>query len=66
MSRFRIEYKTEYWRGEPFLKAEGNVEVVYSSEVEEIKNKLYALGIKYEDIKVYSIERMSNLQVTRG
>lgn len=61
MSRLRIEYKTENWRGEPFLKAEGSIEVVYTSELEEIKKKLFALGIKYEDMKVYWIEKMNNL-----
>lgn len=47
MSRLRIEYKSEPKKGEPFLKAEGSIEVMYPSEVEEIK--------------VYLIEQMSNL-----
>ena len=61
MSRLRIEYKSEPERGEPFLKAEGSIEVMYPSEVEEIKAKLFALGIKYKDMHVYWIERMDNL-----
>lgn len=40
MSRLRIEYKSEPQKGEPFLKAEGSIEVMYPSEVEEIKAKL--------------------------
>ena len=65
MSRLRIEYKSEPERGEPFLKAEGSIDVMYPSEVEEIKAKLFALGIKYKDMQVYWIEQMNNLYVTR-
>lgn len=61
MSRLRIEYKSEPQNGEPFLKAEGSIEVMYPSEVEEIKAKLFALGIKYKDMQVYWIEQMNNL-----
>lgn len=61
MSRLRIEYKSETERGEPFLKAEGSIDVMYPSEVEEIKAKLFALGIKYKDMQVYWIEQMNNL-----
>lgn len=61
MARLRIEYKSEPQKGEPFLKAEGSIEVMYNSEVEEIKAKLFALGIKYKDMKVYWIEQMDNL-----
>lgn len=61
MARLRIEYKSEPQKGEPFLKAEGSIEVMYPSEVEEIKAKLLALGIKYKDMKVYWIEQMDNL-----
>ena len=43
------------------MKAEGSIEVMYPSEVEEIKKKLFALGIKYKDMKVYWIEQKNNL-----
>ena len=61
MSRLRIEYKSEPKKGEPFLKAEGSIEVMYNSEVEEMKAQLLALGVRYNDMKVYLIEQMSNL-----
>lgn len=61
MSKLRIEYNSEPEKGEPFLKAEGSIEVMYPSEVEEIKAKLLALGIKYKDMHVYLIEQMNNL-----
>ena len=61
MSRLRIEYKTENEKGEPFLKAEGSIEVMYPSEVEDIKAKLFALEIKYKDMHVFWIEQMNNI-----
>ena len=64
MARLRLEYKSEPEKGEPFIKAEGYIEVMYNSELEEIKAKLLALGIKSKDMKVYWIEQMNNLQVT--
>lgn len=62
MSRLRIEYKSEPEKGEPFLRAEGSIEVMYNSELEEMKEKLHALGIRYEDMKVCFIERIQNYQ----
>lgn len=56
MSKLRIEYKSKPERGEPFLKAEGSIEVMYPSEYKEIKRKLFALGIKSEDMKVYLVK----------
>ena len=41
MARLRLEYKSEPQSGSPFLKAEGAIEVLYPSELDEIK--------KYED-----------------
>lgn len=61
MSRLRLEYKAEPKKGEPFIKAEGYIEVMYNSELEEMKAKLLALGIKSKDMKVYWIEQMNNL-----
>ena len=61
MSRLRIEYKSEPERGEPFLYSFVSIEVMYHSEVEEIKAKLFALGIKYKDMHVYWLEQMNNL-----
>lgn len=61
MSRLRLEYKAEPEKGEPFIKAEGYIEVMYNSELEEMKAKLFALGIKSKDMKVYWIEQMNNL-----
>ncbi|MBV3415578.1 hypothetical protein KSW79_14485 [Prevotella copri] len=63
MARLRLEYKSEPEKGEPFIKAEGYIEVMYNSELEEMKAKLLALalGIKSKDMKVYWIEQMNNL-----
>lgn len=61
MARLRLEYKAEPEKGEPFIKAEGYIEVMYNSELEEMKAKLLALGIKSKDMKVYWIEQMNNL-----
>lgn len=61
MARLRLEYKPEPEKGEPFIKAEGYIEVMYNSELEEMKAKLLALGIKSKDMKVYWIEQMNNL-----
>lgn len=61
MARLRLEYKSEPEKGEPFIKAEGYIEVMYNSELEEMKAKLLALGIKSKDLKVYWIEQMNNL-----
>lgn len=61
MARLRLEYKSELEKGEPFIKAEGYIEVMYNSELEEMKAKLLALGIKSKDMKVYRIEQMNNL-----
>ena len=58
MSRIRLEYKSEPQSGCTFLKAEGAIEVLYPSELEEIKEKLMNLGIKLSDMKVYVIEQM--------
>lgn len=60
MSRLRIEYRSEPKKGEPFLMAEGSIEVMYNSELVEMKEKLRALGIRYEDMKVSIIERIYN------
>ena len=43
MARLRLEYKSEPEKGEPFIKAEGYIEVMYNSELEEMKAKLLAL-----------------------
>lgn len=59
MARLRLEYKSEPQSGSPFLKAEGAVEVLYPSELDEIKEKLMNLGIKLSDMKVYWIEQMN-------
>ena len=61
MARLRLEYKSEPEKGEPFIKGEGYIEVRYNSELEEMKAKLLALGIKSKDMKVYCIEQMNNL-----
>lgn len=66
IARLRLEYKSEPEKGEPFIKAEGYIEVMYNSELEEMKAKLLALGIKSKDMKVYWIEQMNNLQVTES
>ena len=58
MARLRLEYKSEPEKGEHFIKAEGYIEVMYNSELEEMKAKLLALGIKSKDMKVYWIEQM--------
>lgn len=44
MARLRLEYKSEPEKGEPFIKAEGYIEVMYNSELEEMKAKLLALN----------------------
>lgn len=59
MARLRLEYKSEPQSGSPFLKAEGVIEVLYPSELDEIKEKLMNLGIKLSDMKVYWIEQMN-------
>jgi hypothetical protein len=59
MARLRLEYKSEPQSGSPFLKAEGAIEVLYPSELDEIKEKLMNLGIKLSDMKVYWIEQMN-------
>ena len=51
MARLRLEYKSEPQSGSPFLKAEGAIEVLYPSELDEIKEKLanfrdYGLHLK--------------------
>lgn len=61
MSRLRIEYKSEPQNGSPILKAEGSIEVLYPSDVDEVKAKLISLGIKLNDMKVYWIEQMNNM-----
>lgn len=61
MARLRLEYKSKPEKGEPFIKTEGYIEVMYNSELEEMKAKLLALGIKSKDMKVYWIEQMNNL-----
>ena len=40
MARLRLEYKSEPEKGEPFIKAEGYIEVMYNSELEEMKAKI--------------------------
>jgi hypothetical protein len=59
MAKLRLEYKSEPQSGSPFLKAEGAIEVLYPSELDEIKEKLMNLGIKLSDMKVYWIEQMN-------
>lgn len=59
MARLRLEYKSEPQSGSPFLKAEGAIEALYPSELDEIKEKLMNLGIKLSDMKVYWIEQMN-------
>lgn len=59
MAKLRLEYKSEPQSGSPFLKAEGTIEVLYPSELDEIKAKLMNLGIKLSDMKVYWIEQMN-------
>ena len=59
MARLRLEYKSEPQSGSPFLKAEGAIEVLYPSELDEIKEKLMNLGIKLSDMKAYWIEQMN-------
>lgn len=59
MARLRLEYKSEPQSGSPFLKAEGAIEVLYPSELDEIKEKLMNLGIKLSEMKVYWIEQMN-------
>ena len=59
MARLRLEYKSEPQSGSPFLKAEGAIEVLYPSELDEIKEKLMNLGIKLSDMKVYWIEQVN-------
>lgn len=59
MARLRLEYKSEPQSGSPFLKAEGAIEVLYPSELDEIKEKLMNLGIKLSDMKVYWIEQIN-------
>lgn len=59
MARLRLEYKSEPQSGSPFLKAEGAIEVLYPSELDEIKEKLMNLGIKLSDMKIYWIEQMN-------
>lgn len=61
MARLRLEYKSEPQSGSPFLKAEGAIEVLYPSELDEIKAKLISMGIKLKDMKVYWVEQMNNL-----
>ena len=61
MSRLRLEYKSEPQSGSPFLKAEGAIEVLYPSELDEVKAKLISMGIKLQEMKVYWIEQMSNI-----
>ena len=58
MARLRLEYKSEPQSGSPFLKAEGAIEVLYPSELDEIKEKLMNLGIKLSEMKVYWIEQI--------
>ena len=59
MARLRLEYKSEPQSDSPFLKAEGAIEVLYPSELDEIKEKLMNLGIKLSEMKVYWIEQMN-------